>query len=304
MDNKVPFFSIIIPLFNRRDSVLEAITSVLSQSFQDFEIIVVDDGSNDDGATVVEHLEDPRIRCIRQANAGANAARNRGIDEARGRFTAFLDSDDRYLPDHLARTASALEAQPHRVVFSRVMVARGEGLTFLKPPRAPREDEDIGEYYFCARGFIQTSTVALATENARRVRYLDGLRTGQDTDFAIRLAAAGHSFQMIEEPGAMWSDQRDPRRISSTANVEASMQWLEQVRPLLTRRARLGFAGWVLAKAHAREGDWWRATQRFMVAVFGGCYSPALAARIFLQIFLGNRGYRQLSDTALFLVRR
>src|SRR5438876_870324 len=90
------FFSVVIPVYNRADVLDGALRSVLAQTEQDFEIIVVDDGSKDDPARVVGAFDDPRIRFHRQINRGGGAARNAGVDLAKGRFTAFLDSDDVY----------------------------------------------------------------------------------------------------------------------------------------------------------------------------------------------------------------
>src|ERR1043166_3788702 len=93
-----PFFSVVVPVYNRAHLLGTALDSVLSQSCQDFEIIVVDDGSSDNPSSVVAKLGDPRIRFIRQSNGGGGKARNTGIDAARGQFVATLDSDDSFLP--------------------------------------------------------------------------------------------------------------------------------------------------------------------------------------------------------------
>jgi len=101
--------SVIIPLFNKALFVERALSSVVSQSFADFEVIVVDDGSSDGGPHAVESFDDQRIRIVRQDNAGPGAARNRGIGEARGEFVAFLDADDEWLPDYLAQAVRLLD---------------------------------------------------------------------------------------------------------------------------------------------------------------------------------------------------
>jgi glycosyltransferase involved in cell wall biosynthesis len=97
-----PRVSVIIPTFNRSRFLRQAIASVLAQTFPDFEVLVVDDGSSDNTAAVVAAIDDPRIIYIHQENAGRSAARNWGLAQTRGEYIALLDDDDLYLPNKLA----------------------------------------------------------------------------------------------------------------------------------------------------------------------------------------------------------
>lgn len=94
-------FSIIIPLYNKEQSIASTLQTVLKQTYQDFEIVIVNDGSTDHSIEEVKKMTDSRIRLIHQSNAGVSAARNRGIKEARGEYIAFLDADDAWKPDYL-----------------------------------------------------------------------------------------------------------------------------------------------------------------------------------------------------------
>ncbi|HEY0267134.1 MAG TPA: glycosyltransferase family A protein, partial [Rhizomicrobium sp.] len=239
-----PFFSVIIPVYNRADALRRALESVRAQTCQDFEIVVVDDGSTDDPRAVADAFGDPRIRFVRQDNGGGGKARNTAIDHARGRFVAPLDSDDVFLPHHLAAMKALLEGTTDIAGYARIRVDRGGGRVFLKPPRAIRPGEDMAVYLLCDRGFVPTITVAAPRELARRVRYHENLRPAEDTDFAIRLALAGCRFRMLEEPGAVWQDGFDPNRLSSGGGADQLAAWLEAIRPSIPPRAWHGGRGW------------------------------------------------------------
>lgn len=102
--------SVIIPLYNKATYVLRALDSIAAQTFADFEAIIVDDGSTDDSAKIVANYSDPRFRMIHQANAGPGAARNAGVEQARGELIAFLDADDEWLPNYLQENVNQLES--------------------------------------------------------------------------------------------------------------------------------------------------------------------------------------------------
>lgn len=100
--NDKPFFSVVLPLYNKEKYIKRTLESVLNQTFSNFEVLVIDDGSTDKSCEIVESINDSRIRLIRQENGGPSKARNRGIKEAKGKFIAFLDADDEWLPEKLA----------------------------------------------------------------------------------------------------------------------------------------------------------------------------------------------------------
>jgi glycosyltransferase involved in cell wall biosynthesis len=274
---------------------------VLAQSCQDFEIVVVDDGSTDEPAAAISAIGDPRIHFIRQQNRGGGAARNMGIDNARGRFIAPLDSDDVFLPTHLETMKALLEGTENTVGYARMVVDRGGGRTMLKPPRAIGADEHMATYLLCDRGFIPTITVVVPTAMARLVRYHENLRYAEDTDFALRLYLAGCKFVMLEAPGAVWKDMPDPNRSSAGRKGARLIGWLEELKPQIPQRAYYGARGWVIAKGVAPT-DKWTALKMYLTALRHGCYSPRLSAIVFLQIFLPDRAYRLLADRAVGVI--
>ena len=110
--------SVIIPLYNKEKQIANAIDSVLKQSYQDFEIVVVNDGSTDKSVDEVRNIKDNRIRLYEQSNAGVSAARNHGISEAKGEFVAFLDADDEWLPTYLAAQFRLTQQYPECSVYA------------------------------------------------------------------------------------------------------------------------------------------------------------------------------------------
>jgi glycosyltransferase involved in cell wall biosynthesis len=297
-----PFFSVVIPVYNRAAGLRDVLTSVTTQTEQDFEIVVVDDGSVDDPSRVVEELADSRISICRQANRGGAAARNTGIERARGRFIAFLDSDDRFLPGHLATMRKLLEYTRNVAAYAPIVVNRGGGHTFLKPPRAIAGDEHMATYLLCDRGFVPTITLVVEAGLARRVRYDESLRFAQDTDFAIRLYLAGCRFVMAEAPGAVWNDVVDGTRVSAGRKGARMIEWLERTRPDIPERAYDGARGWMIAKGLAPTQPL-QALRLWFIAVVRGCYAPRMAAVIFLQIFFPDWAYRRLVNSIVSLFR-
>jgi glycosyltransferase involved in cell wall biosynthesis len=297
-----PFFSVVIPVYNRAAALARAIASVRAQSFADFEILVVDDGSKDDPRAVVEALRDPRIHFIRQDNAGGGAARNTGMDRAQGAFVAFLDSDDVFLPQHLEAMHELLNGTTGLAGYARVRVDRGEGRAFLKPPRALVAGENMAEYLLCDRGFTPTSTIVAPREAAARVRFDEHLRVAEDTDFAIRLCLAGCRFQMLEAPGAVWTDTFDPGRLSASKGGDELGAWLDRLKSEIPARAWHGARGWAYAKLIVRHHPF-AALGLYLNALLKGCYRPRLAVTIFLQIFLGPAAYRRLADLGIAWLR-
>jgi glycosyltransferase involved in cell wall biosynthesis len=110
---KLPFFSVVIPTYNRASLIARTLETVRTQQFREFEVLVVDDGSTDDTASIVSpFLTDTRFRYLSKQNAERGAARNYGLEHAQGEYVIFLDSDDLFHPNHLATLYAAIKATP------------------------------------------------------------------------------------------------------------------------------------------------------------------------------------------------
>ena len=110
----MPRVSVIVPLFDKADYIGRALTSISGQTFADFEVIVVDDGSTDGGPEIVARHADSRLRLVSQQNRGPGAARNRGVEESRGLLLAFLDADDEWLPNYLEVSIAGMDCSGAR----------------------------------------------------------------------------------------------------------------------------------------------------------------------------------------------
>lgn len=181
--------SIIIPVYNREVYVAGAIRSLLAQTWQDFEIIVVDDGSTDCSAAVVEGFCDPRIRLIRhERNRGISAARNTGLDHVRGRYTAWLDSDDIALPNRLAEQLHCLETRPEVVMVGACAGMRGPADERLPGYRIPPFLYDDIRAWLMFRSPFQQSSIFGRTDVLARYRYREDKPVCEDFDMFARLA--------------------------------------------------------------------------------------------------------------------
>lgn len=113
----MPLFSVIIPLYNKASYVRKAIESVIEQTYKEWELVVVDDGSIDGSGDIVKAIHDNRIRLVRQDNAGVSAARNRGVAESTAPYICFLDADDWWEPTFLEEMARVIERHPNAGIY-------------------------------------------------------------------------------------------------------------------------------------------------------------------------------------------
>ncbi len=188
--------SVVIPLYNKRDTIKATIQSVLNQTFQDFEIVVVDDGSTDDSCELVRQIADKRVRIISQANRGVSAARNTGIRESRGGLIAFLDADDRWDTEYLAGQVALMEAFPECGVFaSNYRFSDSDGKIFPTSINKLKLDEDRGvltnyfEVASCSNCPIWTSAVMVRKEALLKIGcFPEGISSGEDLLTWARLA--------------------------------------------------------------------------------------------------------------------
>ena len=191
--------SVVIPLYNKAGQVVQTLRSVLGQTFDRFEVVIVDDGSTDGSADEVRSVHDERIRIVSQRNAGVSAARNRGIAEARYDLIAFLDADDEWMPTYLETQYNLYRKYPDCAVFACNYEFRDAGgrvtPTILHKLPFAGEDGILSnsfEVASCSHPPLWTSAVMVCKQAVQAVGgFPVGVRSGEDLLTWARLAVSG-----------------------------------------------------------------------------------------------------------------
>lgn len=192
-------FSIIIPVYNKEEGIKQSIQSVLSQALVDFEVIVVNDGSTDSSMSIIESLSDNRFRIITQENSGPSAARNRGICEASGDFTIFLDADDELLPDALNTIWNDVQRYQCYDVFCFNHMIEQNGRIFKRAKFYPTGVvwNNYRAWFFNMLIPCQ-GCVVIRTSVLKKYRYPENLRRWEDASFMFDLMRNNKVVRLTE----------------------------------------------------------------------------------------------------------
>lgn len=259
-----PLVSVVIPAYNAAWCIAKAVDSVLAQDFQDREVIVVDDGSTDDTATVLAGYGDA-VRVVRQTNGGLSSARNAGIRAARGEFVAFLDADDWWLPGKLARQTGLMRGRPELGFTSTAARVEDPDGGLVNVWTCAHWEESFLVHIFTNNADVAGSGSAVM---ARRALF-DGvggfdesLRSLEDIDMWMRLAAVA-DYACLEEPLAVILKR--PGSMSRNLEVmrAAAIRVMRKNRSLLPPARQGAFWRACMASIHADYAKWrLRAGQR------------------------------------------
>ncbi|MBW4513096.1 MAG: glycosyltransferase [Scytonematopsis contorta HA4267-MV1] len=189
----MPKISVIIPAYNSENTIAKTITSVLKQTFDDWELIVINDGSSDSTLEIISSFQDERIKVFSYPNAGGNISRNRGLDLAIGEFVSFLDADDLWTPDKLELQLQLLQENPQVAVAYSWTNYIDENDKFILSGRHSTFNGDVYEKLIIAN-FLENGSNPLIRKTA--ILELGGfdkdLPASQDWDMYLRLAAKHH----------------------------------------------------------------------------------------------------------------
>ena len=252
--------SVVIPTLDRPSLLLRAVNSVLRQTYQQIEIIVVVDKPEPDTISAVQSLNDPRVRLIINPYAPtAGGARNAGVDQATGEWIAFLDDDDEWLPNKLERQIAFASGRAPALVscLSRVVTPNA---TYVSPQVAYDNSKPIDEYLFDRRsplsapGFIQTSSYLLPRQLFDNVRF-DIASPHDDWEFLLRLSKqAGARIETVPEVlVVLYFEEQRPSLTKRTSSWLRSLRWIDGLGPVITRRAYSGFCLSVAGSRAAQE---------------------------------------------------
>ncbi len=279
--------SVVIPLYNKGEFIARAVNSVLAQSMPDWELIVVDDGSTDNGLAVVEGYRDARVRLVRQANAGVSAARNQGVHQARSDYVAFLDADDYWAPDHLANLAQAIEQLPDCVAWATayfVVPESGATRAIVLPAEQVGRTQVMPDYFAQIRSHehpVHSSAVMVRREVMLRLGGFPlGVSAGEDIIMWSRLVCAGPLgyvgkasayyvappvslavragfLRQPQTPDPVAAVLRDLMRTSPLAgSIQLFLSDWHRIRAMLFLERNERLSAWQELWAAVREGGW------------------------------------------------
>lgn len=297
-------FTVVIPSYNREKVVVRAINSVLNQTFQDFEIIVVDDGSKDNTEATIKGVNDSRVMYIRQENAGACVARNTGIQNARGKYVSFLDSDDVWFPLMLEKQLEQYKSDENvGCVYSRLQIVDGKG-----DIHSFKEMNVYGDCYadVLRQGYMAPTSVLSAKRECFDIVGLFDVSfpASQDDDMCFKLAKHYKVGLIPEVMASMNVEQIN--RISNNPKRVADGWWMlwnkyeEDVSTLCGEKViRHHYLDCLGRYAAIKEAGMYNLTYSKFVK-YGGKLS--LAQKVKYKL-IGNGIYSYLQKFAIYIIR-
>ena len=231
--------SIVIPLYNKEAYIKNTLSKVFQQSYQDFEIVIVDDGSTDGSVSAVKEFDDPRIRLVSQENQGASAARNNGCRLARYEHIAFLDADDEWDKDYLLKMQKLIDCYPDAVLYgSNYYIVEDGTTTVLSYPGVGEGMTIIENFFVSSKVYTPVWTSAAIVKRDAFIAengFPLSCKVCEDIDLWCRLALRGQ-VAYLNEPLANY--RRDAvNALSRSTDTTLVFPFLEIYKDLMGREA-------------------------------------------------------------------
>ena len=240
MNPPAPKVSVVLTVHNREQYVAAAIESILQQTFTDFELLVVDDGSTDGSRPIIAEFaaHDARIRVLRQENAGLAAARNAGIQQARGEFVAFMDDDDISLPKRLEEQQSFLVENPHftAVVCRYELIDEQGKLIKVQRERKAQQPPGLPLRQLVREIVLTDKLMVRLAEMKKGILYRPFFLFLEDFDLSLRLAEKHWIAKMGGEP--LYQYRQQPRNPNTLMNRDPVLLWCYWCAAVLSAYAR------------------------------------------------------------------
>ncbi|GEM66492.1 glycosyl transferase [Sphingobacterium mizutaii NBRC 14946 = DSM 11724] len=211
--------SVVIPLYNKEESISGTINSVLNQTYKEFELIIVNDGSTDESLNIVKQFSDPRIVILDKRNGGVSSARNLGVENSNYDWIAFLDGDDIWFPDHLETLFKAINIYPNEKVFST---------SYSHSDSISRDNNSIEVWtdYFkhAINGDVLWTSVILIHKSCfKKVgMFSEKMNRGEDIDLWIRLAG-NYNIVKIKKITAIYRLEAENRACNNKLDYNKSI---------------------------------------------------------------------------------
>ncbi len=231
-----PFFSIIIPAFNRAHSIKKAIASILNQTFNDFEIIVIDDASTDSTKEIIESIKDVRIKYFKnEQNQERCISRNKGIELAKGEYICFLDSDDYHMPNHLQTIYDEIEKNNFKKAFYFVNAwdetEEGERSERICPdfPQTNSHPHPQSYYTYFLRYTVNPQRWAVHHTIFEKVKFDPEVVICEDMDTSLRIVAKQYPIVQIKERTTVYIAASDSFTHGDKNKWEKELYYLKRI---------------------------------------------------------------------------
>lgn len=227
--------SIIIPVYNRLKELKRTLLSVLSQTFTNYEILIIDDGSEENIDQFIDTLKIDCIKYFRIDHQNANVARNHGIKNSTGEYIAMLDADDEWLNDHLETNLRIMQSTPCDGIYSSIIIKSPTGEHIFKV-RQLESNEKMVNYLLSSQIGAHTSTLFMKSETVKMIMWDETLRRHQDYDFVVRFSKSFYWYANLKTSAIYHFKDWRGKFIDFDSCMAFIHKYKEDIEPAIYRR--------------------------------------------------------------------